>query len=272
MSFFCSLPNLEVSAVLHDIQLIISKIFMALAGVGDAAVGFLVEQSLGAVLEPIKKSMAFKETLEYVQFKLDIISPLFKGIEYRNDVLGRSKREMKIWNEMLEEGNKLVCKCYEVQAWNVFKRISYQTRLVKFDKKLTQFLNFVPLALVLREVQHISLRLQLGPGHYAQADVTVGVAGSQGKKNMMVVQFKVNFQCRGDEKRAMRIAAAESGVQSAEVDRERSLVSVLAYSDAFDPLRLADVLREKNGVSSNRVRDNPRAVRLEGLRDYSQRQ
>ena len=120
------LPNLEVSAVLHDIQLIISKIFMALAVVGDVAVELMVKKSLEEVLDRAIRSRNFKPTLEGIRSKIERILPLLEEIEHLNYVLGRPEREMKRLIEILEDGNKLICKCSKVQRWNFVERMRYQ--------------------------------------------------------------------------------------------------------------------------------------------------
>ena len=171
---------------------------MALAVVGDAAVGYLVEELLTAVVKLMKKPMSFRPTLESLRSKLERISPLFEEIKDQNYALDRPKREIERLIQILEDGNKLICKCSKVRRWNYFKQMRYQKRLVAFDKSLAELFNFDMQALMLRDVRHISMIL-LASDRHGQAVVTVGVTGSQGKEvisSSMIFDFYSNLFCR----------------------------------------------------------------------------
>lgn len=86
--------------------------------------------------ELIKQNIEFQGKLEGIEAKLEDLKPVIQEMVQSNEVLDRSRKELKGLTVVMESGIKLIAKCSKCRVWRVYHRYKYANKLTEWETSL----------------------------------------------------------------------------------------------------------------------------------------
>nr|XP_011463933.1 PREDICTED: uncharacterized protein LOC105351433 isoform X1 [Fragaria vesca subsp. vesca] len=105
--------------------------------VGVAALVTLFKVLFGNVQHLFKQNVTYKPVLRNIKSTLDSLGPVIEVIEETNRFLSYSeKRQIHCLAIEMRAGVELFRRCSKIGTWNIYKNLSYNSKLIQWDESL----------------------------------------------------------------------------------------------------------------------------------------